>query len=604
MENEFSRREVEGFEILARADRPPHGEPSRWPMSQYHTYVQPKDDEPASVSRMHTVTMRDESINPQKKPWLSVSVHNWMTNNGRAALFNSVLCPAGPKHIFLALWVLAQAGYFAYSYWRLQTSPELSGIRDIARWALPVARGSANLITFNCAAILFTVCRSLISKLRKTAAKRVIPFDHHISLHVIIAWCIVFWSVVHCLAHYFIELFLAQALGASPESLALASGPGLSGQIIAVCLCLIVSSAVPSVRQKFYEVFWFTHHLYTIFFLAILVHGSFCFIKSDPAPGRDVCRGGPLFWKWWIGSAFVFVIERLAREVKGRERTTITRIIQHPSRTVEIRISKPSCKAEPGQYVFVCCPEISPFEWHPFTLTSSPHEEELSLHIRIVGDWTERFAERCGYTGDTYAPGRPSTLPFVMVDGPYGSASEDVFNYKVSVLVGGGIGVTPFASVLKTIWYRLSRPRGLQRLKKVHFIWSCRDYEAFEWFRDLLLVLERDLQRGERYRDFLTINTYLTKKLTIDNTHNIFLQEGEKDNQEDAITGLHARTNYGRPNFDAIFKCLRQTHPATDIGVFYCGPKPLGTVLQKACNRWTECQRGGTRFYYGQETIN
>ena len=37
-------------------------------------------------------------------------------------------------------------------------------------------------------------------------------------------------------------------------------------------------------------------------------------------------------------------------------------------------------------------------------------------------------------------------LPRVMVDGPFGSASEDFLNYETVLLVGGGIGVTPFAS--------------------------------------------------------------------------------------------------------------------------------------------------------------
>jgi len=27
-------------------------------------------------------------------------------------------------------------------------------------------------------------------------------------------------------------------------------------------------------------------------------------------------------------------------------------------------------------------------EYHPFTLTSAPHEENLKLHIRAVGPWT------------------------------------------------------------------------------------------------------------------------------------------------------------------------------------------------------------------------
>jgi NADPH oxidase len=37
-------------------------------------------------------------------------------------------------------------------------------------------------------------------------------------------------------------------------------------------------------------------------------------------------------------------------------------------------------------------------------------------------------------------------LPRVMVDGPFGSASEDFLKYETVLLVGAGIGVTPFAS--------------------------------------------------------------------------------------------------------------------------------------------------------------
>lgn len=40
------------------------------------------------------------------------------------------------------------------------------------------------------------------------------------------------------------------------------------------------------------------------------------------------------------------------------------------------------------------------------------------------------------------------------IDGPFGTASEDVFRYEVVMLVGAGIGVTPFASVLKSVWYK------------------------------------------------------------------------------------------------------------------------------------------------------
>jgi len=39
----------------------------------------------------------------------------------------------------------------------------------------------------------------------------------------------------------------------------------------------------------------------------------------------------------------------------------------------------------------------------------------------------------------------------VYVDGPYGEGHQDWHRYDVSIMVGGGIGVTPFASILKDV---------------------------------------------------------------------------------------------------------------------------------------------------------
>src|SRR5689334_6067042 len=109
-----------------------------------------------------------------------------------------------------------------------------------------------------------------------------------------------------------------------------------------------------------------------------------------------------------------------------------------------------------------------------------------------------------------HTPPRPTdlpiiTLPRVLLDGPYDSPSEDAFNYEIAVLVGAGIGVTPFASVLKHIWYSVMQPTKIITLRKVYFFWVCRDRDAFEWFQDLLIALEE-----QNLSDFLEIRSYLT----------------------------------------------------------------------------------------------
>jgi NADPH oxidase 2 len=91
---------------------------------------------------------------------------------------------------------------------------------------------------------------------------------------------------------------------------------------------------------------------------------------------------------------------------------------------------------------------------------SAPEEDYISVHIRVVGDFTGALAKAVGCDfdrkkGEKEAGGavvNSSTnpigrvLPRIMVDGPFGSASEDFLNYETVLLVGAGIGVTPFAS--------------------------------------------------------------------------------------------------------------------------------------------------------------
>jgi NADPH oxidase 2 len=142
-------------------------------------------------------------------------------------------------------------------------------------------------------------------------------------------------------------------------------------------------------------------------------------------------------------------------------------------------------------------------------LTSAPEEDYISVHIRMVGDFTKALGKTLGCVLDKEKdkkeaavvaasdapngtdPALTRILPRVYFDGPFGSASEDVFKYEVAVLVGAGIGVTPFASILKSIWYRMNYPtKERTRLRKVYFFWVIRDFGSFEWFRSLLMAIE------------------------------------------------------------------------------------------------------------------
>lgn len=273
-------------------------------------------------------------------------------------------------------------------------------------------------------------------------------------------------------------------------------------------LMAMVATSIEKPRRANFERFWYTHHLFIVFFIFWSIHGAFCMIKTDSAP---FCFGTGVFYQYWMTGGFIYLAERIAREVRGRHKTFISKVVQHPSNVCEIQIKKEHTTTRAGQYIFFCCPEISVWQYHPFTLTSAPEEDYISVHIRCVGDFTKALAktlgcdfERKGGKGDASAvvgvnrteggddvdPSIRRILPRVYIDGPFGSASEDVFKYEVAVLVGAGIGVTPFASILKSIWYRMNYPTKKTVLRKVYFFWVCRDFGSFEWFRSLLLAIE------------------------------------------------------------------------------------------------------------------
>lgn len=51
------------------------------------------------------------------------------------------------------------------------------------------------------------------------------------------------------------------------------------------------------------------------------------------------------------------------------------------------------------------------------------------------------------------------------MDGPFGEGHQTWWDYEVVVFVAGGIGVTPFASILKDIAYKLEHSKYLKTKK-------------------------------------------------------------------------------------------------------------------------------------------
>ncbi|XP_017314300.1 cytochrome b-245 heavy chain [Ictalurus punctatus] len=523
--------------------------------------------------------------------------------------------------------------------------------REILGHALPWARAPAACLNFNCMLILLPVCRNLLSFLRgsiqccsRTAARQL---DKNITFHKLVAYMIAFHTAVHTIAHLFnFERFesaqrednnkslphILSLIGnkdnesylnpiRSPETsqtiVMFTTIAGLTGVVITLSLILIITSSMEVIRRSYFEVFWFTHHLFIIFFIGLVLHGVGRIVrgqtfdnlkKHNPincssrfeswgtvpdCPTPDFAGNPPATWKWVLAPMILYVFEMLVRFYRSQQKVVITKVVMHPSKTLELQLKKKGFKMEVGQYVFMKCPSISQLEWHPFTLTSAPEEDHFSIHVRIVGDWTDALYKACG--GDKTEGQDAWELPRVAVDGPFGTASEDVFRYEVVMLVGAGIGVTPFASILKSVWYKTVQQNTNVFTKKIYFYWLCPETQAFEWFADLLQSLER--QMGEKSMSgFLNYNIYLTRWKETEAAHFRVHHEAEND----PITGLKQKTLYGKPNWENEFNSIATTHPGCKVGVFLCGPTPLAKALEKQCLNQSQA---GAEFIFNKENF-
>ncbi|XP_044571616.1 NADPH oxidase 5 isoform X3 [Drosophila ananassae] len=204
----------------------------------------------------------------------------------------------------------------------------------------------------------------------------------------------------------------------------------------------------------------------------------------------------------------------------------------------------------------------------------------------------------------------------IFIDGPYGAPSSHIFGAQHAVLIGTGIGVTPFASILQSIMHRYWKarhscprcqfewaseiPKSVMNLRKVDFFWINRDQRSFEWFVNLLSQLEiEQAELGGAMERFLDMHMYITSALQRTDMKAVGLQLAldllHEKGKRDLITGLKTRTNAGRPNWDKVFKQL-QAQQKGKVTVFYCGPPQLAKTLRYKCDQYGFAFRG-SEFY-------
>ena len=263
-------------------------------------------------------------------------IERWMVNEGS-------------RRVFVFLFAALHLMVYAFGFLNFFLKDNLTQARATFGITYSIARAAALVLHLDIALLLFPVCRTLISLLRQTPLNGIIQFDKNITFHKLIAWSIVFFSWVHTIAHWnnYAQLAIKNNLGFKGWLLGnFVTGPGWSGYVMITVLMLMVVTSLQRFKHKNFERFWYTHHLFVVFFIFWSVHGAFCLIKTDFAP---FCFGTGVFWQYWMYGGFIYLAERIMREVRGRHKTYISKVIQHPSNVVELQIKKDNTKTRAGQ---------------------------------------------------------------------------------------------------------------------------------------------------------------------------------------------------------------------------------------------------------------
>ncbi|KAM6960644.1 dual oxidase 2 [Aplochiton taeniatus] len=464
-----------------------------------------------------------------------------------------------------------------------------------------VSRGAAAAVSFLFPYMLLTVCRNLITLGRETFLNHYIPFDAAIDFHRFMAMSAIFFTVVHVLGHVvniyvfsvsdlsILACLFPNVLSNNGSELPLKwtwwffeSVPGMTGILLVFILAIMYVFASQYFRRISFRAFWLTHYAYVLVYTLTVIHGNSALLQE------------PIFHIYLLPPALLFLLDKLISLNRKKVEIPVVRVELLPSGVTHLKFKRPpGFVYRSGQWVRVACLTLGTDEYHPFTLTSAPHEETLSLHIRAVGPWTSQL--RQVYTEDNLA--QQATYPKLYLDGPFGEGHQEWTDFEVSVLVGGGIGVTPFASILKDLVFKSSIKHKIQ-CKKVYFIWVTRTQRQFEWVSDII----REVEEMDTL-ELVSVHTYITQLAEKFDLRTTMLYVCERHFQKvlnrSLFTGLRSVTHFGRPPFVSFFSSLQEVHPEVGkIGVFSCGPPGLTKNVDKACQQMNKRDQAHFMHHY------
>lgn len=467
------------------------------------------------------------------------------------------------KILFLIFWTIFQGLIFTLGFILQMKNIDLTLLNQL-EYSVYISRGAGLCLTVTPVLLIFPMCRHTITLLRKVVPviKCFLP-DFTIFFHKIAAYTILLWSLTHTVCHYINFYGVEKLLKINTMfNLHYTIFAGISGHIMMIALFFIFTFSTLYFRRLQYEMFWYSHHFFILFFVSYPFHGIGCFVKTD----QNNCLP---YYSGIILSPFllIYLVERSLREC--RPFTKINNVTYSSNDVIKIQIKKTN-EYKAGQYFLIKCSNISHFQWHAFTATSSPTDDHIEFTIRCLGDWSTKFRD--------YLVKNKNNLPDIQIDGAFGSPIDTICNYDSVILVASGIGITPYISILKYIVENYKYKHFA--IKKIDILWVNRDIENFDWFNSELDYIDKNTLN-------LSINfhMYLTKSIKDISTINSITSQSIR--HLNYIYKTNIPINYGRPNFHKFFNDYLKNNLDLKVGCFVCSSKALEVDVRQSCRKFS-----------------
>ncbi|CAB9512732.1 generating NADPH oxidase heavy chain subunit [Seminavis robusta] len=271
-----------------------------------------------------------------------------------------------------------------------------------------------------------------------------LPFERALWYHKVLGRLAFFNGILHTIVAH------ADALEKTFHKFLVYDQMNSSGTGLFLLIAGVTITSLPQVRHWCFELFYYIHVIFVVLMTACAFYHSGVLIPIL----ASIIWGGDLLCRKIVMAGFRY------------PRNARLRVI---SDTV-VELSFPKTAAfdyNAGQHLSIAVPEIvgAGLEFHPFSIATCPRQPNVSIMIRVAGDWTKALHKLAKEKNEVS----------ILVEGPNGSPNIDIFSdrYKSFLLFSGGIGITPIQSMCNQLVYEQNK--GRRELEKVRMVWSDRD---------------------------------------------------------------------------------------------------------------------------------